>query len=326
MPLFPKVLASSVIRSSEQRHAHGGLYLVDLNEGSSEQILSWDRSNISFRGRGAERGLRGIAFHDDLTYIANNRSILVFDNAFNQVDEIENPYFDDLHEMVAVDEQLWVTSSGFDSLISIDLVTRECVDGYCVRDEWNRRLNKFLWRTLGIKRAAGAMINWFDPNSSEGPEKNDVTHLNTVSADDDGQLYISAHRGKWLYRVAEDSLEKVIPIPLGAHNAQPFRNGYVYCDTEQGRVVRTDENGQELADFPCKTFPEEQIQNLHLGPKVARARFVRGLCVHDEKVLISGTSPATVTALDAESCERVASVNISMDVRNCIHGLEVFQQ
>ncbi|MAH85023.1 MAG: hypothetical protein CBB68_12315 [Rhodospirillaceae bacterium TMED8] len=324
MLVLPKILASSVIRSSEHSHAHGGLYLVDLNAGRSEQVLSWDRSNISFRGRGAERGLRGIAFFNNLTYIANNDSILVFDRLFNQIDEIENAYFGDLHEMVTIGNHLWVTSSGFDSLISINLNTHKCVDGYCVRDEWNRRLNKFLWRVLGIERPAGALINWFDPNNSHGPARNDVTHLNTVSTNNDQELYISLHRGKWLYRMAGERLEKVIPIPLGAHNAQPFLNNFIYNDTENGRAVKTNSKGQKILEFPSVSYPKEQMEGLHLGHQIAKPQFVRGLCVFSDKVVIIGSSPATVTAFNADSGEQITSVNISMDVRNCIHGLEVF--
>lgn len=58
---LPTVIASSVIRTSSQGESHGGLYLVDLETGSFEQVLDWNDGSISWEGRGAERGLRGIA-------------------------------------------------------------------------------------------------------------------------------------------------------------------------------------------------------------------------------------------------------------------------
>ncbi|MGH9891043.1 MAG: hypothetical protein ACREA0_03470 [bacterium] len=56
----------------------------------------------------------------------------------------------------------------------------------------------------------------------------------------------------------------------------------------------------------------------------ARQAFGRGLATWEEQIVIGGSSPATISAFDFESGERVACVNITMDVRNAIHGLEVW--
>jgi hypothetical protein len=41
-------------------------------------------------------------------------------------------------------------------------------------------------------------------------------------------------------------------------------------------------------------------------------------------LVIGGSSPATISAFDFDTGERLACVNITMDVRNAIHGLEVW--
>ena len=41
-------------------------------------------------------------------------------------------------------------------------------------------------------------------------------------------------------------------------------------------------------------------------------------------MVIGGSSPATVSAFDFDSGELLARVNVTMDVRNAIHGLEVW--
>ena len=40
--------------------------------------------------------------------------------------------------------------------------------------------------------------------------------------------------------------------------------------------------------------------------------------------LVGGSSPATITVYDIDAGTTVTSVNISMDVRNAVHGLEVW--
>ena len=44
----------------------------------------------------------------------------------------------------------------------------------------------------------------------------------------------------------------------------------------------------------------------------------------DERLVAAGSSPSTVTVFDLVSNQTVFSVNFSMDIRNAIHGLEVW--
>ncbi|MFQ3227411.1 MAG: hypothetical protein ACI8RW_000796, partial [Porticoccaceae bacterium] len=38
----------------------------------------------------------------------------------------------------------------------------------------------------------------------------------------------------------------------------------------------------------------------------------------------AGSSPSTISLYNVESKERIAAVNLTMDIRNAIHGLEVW--
>ena len=55
------LVASSVVRGSHQGESHGGVFLVDLVNQRVEQKLDWNTVSIDWQGRGADRGLRGIA-------------------------------------------------------------------------------------------------------------------------------------------------------------------------------------------------------------------------------------------------------------------------
>jgi hypothetical protein len=58
--------------------------------------------------------------------------------------------------------------------------------------------------------------------------------------------------------------------------------------------------------------------------KIARQGFGRGLCTVGDRFIVGGSSPSTVTLYDLESAQVVASVNLTMDIRNAIHGLEIW--
>ena len=100
---LPKVLATSVIRSSHLGEGHGGAYLVDLASGTHEQVMSWDDDSIDWQGRGAERGLRGIAFYEDRVLIAASEEVLVYTPSFELLGTIKNRYASQIHE-IFVDE------------------------------------------------------------------------------------------------------------------------------------------------------------------------------------------------------------------------------
>jgi hypothetical protein len=57
---------------------------------------------------------------------------------------------------------------------------------------------------------------------------------------------------------------------------------------------------------------------------LARPSFGRGLCVVKDGLIAAGSSPSTVALHDLASGETALSVTLSTDIRNAIHGLEVW--
>jgi hypothetical protein len=74
MDKLPRVIATSVVRSAHQGESHGGVYLIDLNSGQYDQVIDWNDESINWEGRGGDRGLRGIAFHNNDT--GSNRLVI----------------------------------------------------------------------------------------------------------------------------------------------------------------------------------------------------------------------------------------------------------
>ena len=76
--------------------------------------------------------------------------------------------------------------------------------------------------------------------------------------------------------------------------------------------------------MPIKRYDERELLNAHLPQDHARQAFGRGLCVLGEGLVAGGSSPATVSVYDLSTYRTVKTINLTMDVRNTVHGLEVW--
>ncbi len=95
-------------------------------------------------------------------------------------------------------------------------------------------------------------------------------------------------------------------------------------NTAADTVACGDRDGALRREFAVPRYAPERLLNRHLAAGNARQAFGRGLSVHQERFLVAGSSPATVAVHDLASGQTVRSVNLSMDVRNAVHGLEVW--
>ena len=118
---LPKLIATSVVRGSQQGESHGGVFTIDFEKQSVEQHVDWNTGSINFEGRGADRGLRGIAFDEDDIYIAASDELFSYNRDFHTQGAWRNRYLKHCHEICRRDRTLFLTSTGFDSLLAFDL-------------------------------------------------------------------------------------------------------------------------------------------------------------------------------------------------------------
>ena len=320
---FPRVMVSSVIRTANAGQSHGGLYIVDLEDGSFEQVINWDDTNISFRDRGAERGLRGLALYGEHIYVTSCDSLMVYDRQFNKLEEYANPYLFDCHETWVEGNFLYVTSTFYDSVLVFDLEKKRFTDGYCFRNDFDRVIKKAMWKVFGMQRAPGLRAVRFDPNSGGGPRMDDVLHLNSIYGAD-GVLYLSSYRTKSLYAFRDGRLEVVSPLPEKTHNARRFRDGVLFANTGDDEAIYSAMDGAVRHRYPAVKLSDEELKFADLPDHIARTGFVRGLTVFDDRYVIFGVSPAMILVYDIETAELVKTVVLSRDVRNAVHGVEIF--
>lgn len=304
---LPKLIATSVVRGSEQGESHGGIYTVDFEKQTGDMLVDWNTSDIEFEGRGADRGLRGIAFDGDDIYVAASDELFCYDRDFKIKESFKNHYLKHCHEIIRKDRRLFLTSTGFDSILSFNLDTRTY--------DWGFRLTKAYDRWDGYN---------FDPRTGAGPAAVNDFHINMVHVADSGIYLSGLHTQACLHLDKDWAVTEYCNLPQGVHNARPWQGGVLFNDTRNDAVRHVSRDGQQQA-FRVKTYPDKDISFAGVDDtKIARQGFGRGLCVINDRLIAAGSSPSTITIYDIQSQSPVGSVNLSMDIRNAIHGLEVW--
>jgi len=304
---LPKLIATSVVRGSQQGESHGGVYTIDFEQQKIEQHIDWNTSKINFAGRGADRGLRGISIDKDEVLIAASDELFGYDRHFSLQASWRNRYLNHCHEICRVERTLFLTSTGHDSILAFDLDKKAFV--------WGFHLQKQLGQWGGFT---------FDPCSENGPRAFNDLHINMVHADITG-IYISGLRTEALLHInKQNKVTEVCSLPAGTHNARPFNGGVIFNDTASDYLRVVPRGGASQA-FKIRGYDPADLQFDGVDDsKIARQAFGRGLCIIDERFVAGGSSPSTVTLYDLHSKQMVASVNLTMDIRNAIHGLAVW--
>jgi len=302
---LPKFIATSVVRGSRRGGSHDGVFMVDFEKQEVEHYFNWDTGEISFEGRSGDRGLRGIAFSDENILIAASDELFRYDRGFKIETSSKNGYLDDCHEICRYEQTAFLTSAGFDSLLAFDLETKSFKWGFHLmrqHDQWSGYT--------------------FDPLSDMGPTPVNEHHLNMVHVDSSGIYFSGSRTNALLYLDEEMKVSEVCSLPGGAHNARPYRNGVLLNDTASECVRYADRDGKDQV-FKIVTYDAAELKSAdEENLDVARQGFARGLCTVGDRFVAGGSSPSTISLYDLDTNQTVGSVNLTMDARHAIHGLE----
>jgi hypothetical protein len=302
-----RLVATSVVRGSQKGESHGGVYLIDLKAREVEQALDWNTADIDWQGRGWDRGLRGIAFDGERVYMAASEEVLAYTPDFRRIDSWRNPYLRHCHEICVHGRELFLASTGFDSILGFNL------DSQAFDWAMHVQVNEFRFRA-----------SRFDPMGSQGPLPLNKLHLNNVHADDTG-MYISGLRTGGMLQYTGKHVHMSVELPPGTHNARPFRDGVLFNDTEAGTLRYSGRDDREDRIMKVPVYDTETLEFRDADTSgIARQGFARGLCVLSDTIVAGGSSPSTVTVYDLKGNEMLLSVNLTRDIRNAIHGLEAW--
>jgi hypothetical protein len=304
---LPKLIVTSVVRGSQQGESHGGIFTVDFENQEVVQQVDWNTSGIDFEGRGADRGLRGIAISGEDVLVAASDELFRYDRNFKIQSSHKNRYLKHCHEICKMERTIFLTSTSFDSLLAFDLDREQYVWGFHLlkqNDQWGGHT--------------------FNPRSDMGPVPVNDYHINMVHVDNTGIYLSGLYTNALLHLNSEMEVSEICSLPAGAHNARPYREGLLFNDTDSDCVRYAGSDGKNIA-FKIVTYDEGDIEFAGIDDsRVARQGFGRGLCLVGERFVAGGSSPSTISLYDLEGNQKVGSVNLTMDIRNAIHGLELW--
>lgn len=293
------------MRGTRQGESHGGVYLVDFDHDRAAQVLDWNTMQIDWQGRGWDRGLRGIAIDGETVYLAASDELLAYSHDFRLLGSWRNPYLKHCHEISRHERTLFLTSTGFDSILGFDLDSKL----FCFGMQVQQQDGQFMARA-------------FDPEFNAGPAPGNALHLNNVHCTGGG-MHISGLRTGGLLLYNGTGLQRWVTLPEGTHNARPFRDGVLFNDTGSDMVRFVSRDQQRSFEVPRP--PDSALTHLsEEDAKLARPAFARGLCVLDEQTIACGSSPSTITVHSLGAAARSRMAILSRDVRNAIHGLAVW--
>ena len=302
-----KLITTSVVRGSEQGESHGGVYIIDVERQDVRQVMDWNTTDIDWQGRGWDRGLRGVAIDGETVYIVASDELFAYTPEFKLIGSWRSPYLKHAHEMNIFERSLYITSTGYDSILAFEL------------DE-----KKFFWALHIDLDRFNFKGSIYDPMGDEGPLLLNKLHLNNVHANDNG-MYISGMKSGGMLHFNGEAVNMSTTLPEGTHNAQPYRDGVLFNDSKADAVRYASRTGEEDRALKVPKYDRADIESKGIeDARTARQGFGRGLCPINDRVVAAGSSPSTISLHDLQEPKTLLSVNISMDIRNAIHGLEVW--
>ncbi len=302
-----KLIATSVVRGSEQGESHGGVSIVDLEGQDVHQVMDFESTDIVSQGRDWDRGLRGIAIDGETVYIVASDELFAYTPDFRLIGSWRNPYLKHAHEMSIYERNLYVTSTGYDSILAFEL------------DQM-----KFFWALHIDLDRFNFKGSTYDPMGDEGPLLLNKLHLNSVRTNDNG-MYISGMKSGGMLHFNGEAVNMSVTLPEGTHNAQPYRDGVLFNDSKADAVRYASRSGEEDRALKVPQYDPADIENTGIeDTQVAQQGFGRGLCLINDRIVAAGSSPATISLHDLQESKTLLSVNLSVDNRNEIHGLEIW--
>ncbi|MEX0876618.1 MAG: hypothetical protein WD114_04080, partial [Phycisphaerales bacterium] len=261
-------------------------------------------------------GLRGICFVGDEIYIAASDELFVFDQQFNILRSHTCPYLHHCHEICADNAgSIYLSATSFDSVLRFNIADGEFDKGW-----WMRPAQ----RVVNGKTVTALDTTVFDPNEPGGPPNKDTLHINNVVFAG-GVCMFSGLAMNLLVSIIDDQTQPYALVPPTTHNCQPLGKGIVMNSTGKDALILTDRHAKIRKSFKYPRYDKSTLTNTDIPGDFARQAFGRGLCIDQpNRLVIAGSSPGTVSAFEVGSDRMVASVQVSNDLRNAPHGLEIW--
>jgi hypothetical protein len=335
-----RVIATTVVRESLRGKQRTG-YIYDIGwESRSVRRLPvpdpmYPESDDN--PRGGVRGGRGVAVTPHGIVVANNDTLLRFDDDWNLLESRSHPLFVGLHEISWDGTHLWLTATRIDAVLKVAL------DGE-VNVAWDPHAPGPA-RAFRLRPRTHPLDGSLDYRLRDAPRL-DTCHINAVSRRENS-LVIGCGLVKEQARVAK---AKRRAISVGRHLLRRVAPSYELLPAPSFRsvVLRLDGTGaaEVLVEVSGVDFPthngcllderrvalNDSTQNRlrifskgggELQSLAVPGTWLRGLARVDDRRVLVGTAPATIALIDIEENAIEQTVRLSEDPNEAVHGLTI---
>lgn len=185
-----KILISTSCRNTPINAPSGHLFVYDVIKNkiiTESEIIEPPYRQLDLNPRGGFRGLKGISIESDKVVIANASTIFVFDKDWKQIHTIYHPSCAGIHDLVLLNNKIWVTSSRNDLVFCFDL-QGNIINVLDIRE--NFTLGSDTKPFLTQKQIHDGTINFRDPRTHDH-FVTDLLHINSLAFFDSESFLLS---------------------------------------------------------------------------------------------------------------------------------------
>lgn len=360
-----RIIVTTNHREAPLQATSGWIYVIDLDSRKILQVTEgMEPPNRTFdhNPRGGMRGMRGLSFNKGELATADYSSVFFFDRHWNLLRAFSHPSVSAIHEILYVDDGVWVTSTANDILAKFDLKGR-LKEYHYLREqrELMKQLNGPLQQLLNRDDVFEGRID-FRSRTYFKSDLYDRVHLNGIAPWRDGRLFFSLglivgdsfgllisietfmrRLGIWNFFI---SINRLIRRVLGLEKkmlselvVQPFHG--------KSAIVSMDHDGQWRVhlQFPVLHNPSHSVRMLEDGTGFYLAtssgslihfdekgdilsnikltdKFLRGLLVLPDRQLVIGAGNSLLV-FDYQMGKIVTEIEVSKDPLNTVFEVGV---
>lgn len=348
-----RIAVTSAVRHAGSADFSGYVRVVDLASG--EVALKAPIPESGWRAddpnpRGGVRGAKGVSALGDRLVVANSERLFVFDPAWSLAGEITHPLMGAVHDVLAVEDGVWVTCSACDLLLRVDWHGEPI-------ETWSWRSEPSLVSALGFDSLPplDSDLDHRDPRAAQQGVHN-VVHLNAVTRSPDGLLVLFGRvlapelvkqrlRKAGLARaLARVGISRPLPtkptqVPASTVPGSSFavvelrdagppqlvlhRSGTTVpnhnVEAVGDSIVYLDSNAGRLVVWDRESASERAAVAIPGSPS-----FARGLVRLDESTYLVGSqAPLALHAVDLSAGAVTETVELAGEPNESVYGLEI---
>lgn len=267
--------------------------------------------------RGGTRGTRGVSVHGNRLVIAGAERLYVFDESWKLVAEHTHRLMADIHDVLAEERGIWVTSTGCDTLLLYGW-DGELVESRPLRED------------AALMEQLGNPGHWLPPLDPATDYRDprirfgvyDALHLNGLARGADGLLLSF---GRMIMREEDEKIEGRFfsalarfdgdrysilhrrgDVTVPNHNVAESGNLLLFHDTNRHRFVVLD-----------RTTGKERTVSIPGDPP-----YLRGLAQIEPDVwLVGSQAPLAIYAVDVRSGKRIDWIPLGGVEHECVYGI-----